>query len=193
MWNESVRTGVIAKVVETSDGTRTEAALRALSLPELIRQWSRLVWATSVRPMYRRLMEHDLSLAELVVLRQMQRGSLTVAAVADCLQLSPSAASRAIDRLVRDGLIRREENPDDRRQKLITMTTAGQGLVGEMEAIFAEQQRRIVATLNEEEQGQFSGLLARMLAAHQGEGAPEGCPQRAMWGQMSRAMARDND
>jgi DNA-binding MarR family transcriptional regulator len=172
---------------------QTERELRSLPLPELIRHWSRLVWATSVRPMYRRLMEHDLSLAELVVLRQMQRGSLTVAAVAECLNLSPSAASRAIDRLVRDGLIRREENPDDRRQKLITMTEAGQRLVGEMEAIFAEQQRRIVATLDEEEQAQFSGLLARMLAAHRVEGEAAGCPMGAAWGQMSREMARDDD
>ena len=179
--------------VGATEGLQAEQELLALPLPELIRQWSRLVWATSVRPMYRRLMEHDLTLAELVVLRQMQRGSLTVAAVADCLQLSPSAASRAIDRLVRDGLIRREENPDDRRQKLITMTAAGQGLVGEMEAIFAERQRQIVASLNDEEQGQFSGLLARMLATHRVEGESEGCPQGAVWGQMSRALARDND
>lgn len=176
-----------------TDGTVAEDTLCALPLPELIRRWSRVVWATSVRPMYRRMLEHDLTLAELVVLRQVQRGSLTVAAAADCLQLSPSAASRAIDRLVRDGLMRREENPDDRRQKLITMTEAGRQLVGDMEAIFAERQRQLVAVLDEEDQARFSVLLARMLARQPGEGERAGCSWGLGRGQLSRGAARDND
>ena len=176
-------------IADMASGVKADAAPGAAALPELIRQWSRLVWATRVRPMYRRLLEHDLSLAELVVLRQVQRGGLTVAAAADCLHLSPSAASRAIDGLVRDGLLRREENPDDRRQKLITMTPEGQHLIGEMEAIFAERQRQSVAVLDEEEQEVFGRLLARMVAAHRADGEAEGC----LWGQASRAMARDND
>jgi MarR family transcriptional regulator, organic hydroperoxide resistance regulator len=178
-------------VADKSAGTQTEEELRALPLPELIRRWSRLVWATSVRPMYRRMLDHDLTLAELVVLRQMQRGSLTVAEAADCLQLSPSAASRAIDRLVRDGLIRREENPDDRRQKLITMTTAGRELLGDMDAVFAERQRQIIAVLDDEEQGQFSALIVRMLTAHVGGVDDGGCPQGAPWGQGARGQARE--
>jgi DNA-binding MarR family transcriptional regulator len=182
-------TGVADKI----DGAQadSEEELRSLPLPELIRRWSRLVWATSVRPMYRRMLEHDLTLAELVVLRQMQRGSLTVAAAADCLHLSPSAASRAVDRLVRDGLIRREENPDDRRQKLITMTPAGRELLGDMDVVFAERQRQIIAVLDDEEQEQFRALIARMLTAN-GAGADDGgCPQGPPWGQVAHAMARD--
>lgn len=180
-------------LIEAEHDTAREGATDAPPLADLIRAWSRLVWAMSVRPMYRRLLEHDLSLAELVVLRQVQRGGLTVAAAADCLHLSPSAASRAIDRLVRDGLLRREENPDDRRQKLITMTPDGQRLIGEMEAIFAERQRQIVAVLDDEEQAVFGRLLTRMLAAHRADGEFDGCPDGAMWGQLARAMARANE
>ena len=170
-----------------------EAELCALPLSEVIRRWSRLIWATSVRPMYRRLLEHDLTLAELVVLRQMQLGRLTVAAAAACLSLSPSAASRAVERLVRDGLIRREENPEDRRQKLITMTQTGRELLGEMEAVFAERQGQIVAALNGEEQEQFRALLARMLAAHHASVELEDCPRGSPWGQVARGTARDNE
>lgn len=166
-------------LIDTTAGLGAEQDVGALPLPELIRRWSRVVWATSVRPMYRRMLEHDLTLAELVVLRQVQRGNLSVAAAAECLHLSPSAASRAIDRLVRDGLLRREENPDDRRQKLITVTAAGRQLVEEMEAIFTQRQQQIVAVLDEAEQAQFRALLARMLAAQPGEGERVGCPHRA--------------
>jgi DNA-binding MarR family transcriptional regulator len=165
----------------------------ALPLSEVIRRWSRLIWATSVRPMYRRMLEHDLTLAELVVLRQMQRGRLTVAEAATCLNLSPSAASRAVDRLVRDGLIRREENPEDRRQKLITMTQAGRELLGEMEAVLEERQGQIVAVLDDEDQEQFRALLVRMLVAHNAHTDPEDCPRRGLWGQVDRALARDNE
>ncbi|MFN8516894.1 MAG: MarR family transcriptional regulator [Thermomicrobiales bacterium] len=170
----------------------SEEELRTLPLPELIRRWSRLVWAISVRPMYRRMLEHDLTLAELVVLKQLQRGGLTVAAAADCLHLSPSAASRAVDRLVRDGLIRREENPDDRRQKLITMTPAGRELLGDMDVVFADRQRQIIAALDDEEQEQFRALIARMLAASGAASEELGCPGGPPWGQVARAMARDS-
>ncbi len=179
--------------VDTVGEETVEGELRALPLSEVIRRWSRLIWTTSVRPMYRRMLEHDLTLAELVVLRQMQRGRLTVADAAVCLHLSPSAASRAVDRLVRDGLIRREENPEDRRQKLITMTQAGRELLGEMEAIFEERQGQVVAVLDEEEQEQFRTLLARMLAAHNANAEAEDCPQRTPWGQVARALARESE
>ncbi len=170
-----------------------EENLRTVPLPELIRRWSRVVWATSVRPMYRRMLEHDLTLAELVVLRQMQRGGLTVAEAAECLHLSPSAASRAVDRLVRDGLIRREENPEDRRQKLITMTPAGQRLLGDMESVFEERQGQIVAVLDEEEREQFRALLARMLSAHEASAERGECPFRPPWKHASRPGARGHD
>jgi DNA-binding MarR family transcriptional regulator len=183
--------GSMVGIARWTDESASEEELRTLPLPELIRRWSRLVWATSVRPMYRRMLEHDLTLAELVVLRQMQRGSLTVAAAADCLHLSPSAASRAVDRLVRDGLIRREENPDDRRQKLITMTPAGRELLGDMDAVFAERQRQIIAALDDEEQEQFRALIARMLTAQGAVADEEGCPRGPKWGQVARTMARD--
>lgn len=165
----------MAAMVEAT-GEATAEDLAALPLGELMRRWSKLIWASSVRPMYRRMLDHDLTMAELVVLRQLQRGSLTVAEAAECIHLSPSAASRAIDRLVRDGLIRREENPDDRRQKRLTMSAAGRELLGDMDAVFAERQRQIVAVLDEEEQARFCALLARMLSAHGAGAANEGCP-----------------
>ena len=139
---------------------------QAMTLEELIPYWNHIVWWTSIRPMLRRLLEADLSLSEVVTLRGLQRSPLTIAEVAESLCVSHSAASRTADRLVRDGLVRRQENPVDRRQKHLTLTPEGVALIGEMEAMIAGRLRRTIALLSADEQEQFRHLFARLIAAH---------------------------
>ena len=50
---------------------------------------------------------------------------MALGAVADALGLSLPAISRAVDGLVQRGLVKREEDPRDRRSKLVTATAAG--------------------------------------------------------------------
>jgi DNA-binding PadR family transcriptional regulator len=92
-----------------------------------------------------------------------------------------------VDRLVREGLIRREENPEDRRQKQLTLTPEGAALSGEMETVFTDRLRPLLGVLDPAEQEQLRWLLARMLAAHltlaneeHGEPHPPHCPRRGM-------------
>lgn len=141
------------------------------TLEELIPRWNKLFWWSGVKPMLLRMVEADLTLAESIVLRSLQHGPLTVTEAATCLMLSHSAASRAVDRLVRDGYIRREENPDDRRQKRLTLAPRGVALVGEMEGIFANRLRRLVQVLDSEERDQLRALLAKVIAMHAEEAA----------------------
>jgi len=138
-----------------------------LSMEELLSHLCHLIWWNGIRPTFRRMLEADLTLSESVVLRTLQRGSLTVAEVAECMFLSHSAASRAVDRLVHEGYVRREENPDDRRQKQLTLTQAGADLVDEVESIFAQALGPVVATLSVDDQEQFRVIVARMITAYQ--------------------------
>jgi DNA-binding MarR family transcriptional regulator len=133
-------------------------------LAETLTQWNRLFWWAGVRPMMQRMVEADLTLAESVVLRSLRRGPLTVAQAGACLMLSHSAASRAVDRLVRDGYLAREENPDDRRQKLLTLAPRGEELLGEMEGIMVGRLAEMIDVLDVEESAQFRSLLTRILA-----------------------------
>src|SRR5215218_2277885 len=137
-----------------------------LPLEELLPLWNRMFWWSGVRPMFRRMVEADLTMAESVVLRSLQRGPLTVAEAASCLMLSNSAASRAVDRLVRDGYIEREENPGDRRQKRLTLAPKGAELVQEMEGIAVDGLRQLTATLSPEECETMRALLVRMITSH---------------------------
>jgi DNA-binding MarR family transcriptional regulator len=83
------------------------------------------------------------TLPQLRVLVMVQdSGPLNMSAVATGLGVNPSNASRTCDRLVRGGLLDRREDPDDRRNVVLTLTGAGRRLVSSMlrqrAAIFAE-------------------------------------------------------
>jgi DNA-binding MarR family transcriptional regulator len=66
----------------------------------------------------------------LVVL--VSRGPQRVGDLAQELTVTSSTAVRMCNRLVRKGLVEREERPEDRRAAWITLTTAGRDLVGEV-------------------------------------------------------------
>jgi DNA-binding MarR family transcriptional regulator len=152
---------------ETTSGERTQPGEEIdASLREVLTRWNRMFWWSGVRPMLQRMVTADLTLAESIVLRSLRRGPLTVAAAASCLMVSHSAASRAVDRLVRDGYVLREENPDDRRQKLLTLAPQGLALVGEMEGIVIDRLERMADVLSDDEREQFRTLMAQMLVRH---------------------------
>lgn len=57
------------------------------------------------------------------------RGPMHLAALAKAMQVHPSNATRACDRLVASGLANRRDNPADRRHLLLTLTSPGRQLV----------------------------------------------------------------
>jgi DNA-binding MarR family transcriptional regulator len=171
----------MATAAEVEDTQARLAPLAGASMDELVRYWNKLIWWTGIRPVFRRMVELDLTLAESVVLRSLQRRALTVTEVAECLYISHSAASRAVDRLVHDGFMGRQENPDDRRQKQLTLTPEGSQLVNEMEGIFAARLTPLIDALDADEQAQLRRLLIRMIEAHAAQPDPDdprgaGCP-----------------
>lgn len=60
------------------------------------------------------------------------RGPLNLAAVAAALDVNPSNASRICDRLIKAGLLDRQEAPNDRRHIVLSLTSDGQRLVGKV-------------------------------------------------------------
>ncbi|MCU0280580.1 MAG: MarR family transcriptional regulator [Acidimicrobiia bacterium] len=71
-----------------------------------------------------------LTFAQLKLLRLVERqGRLNIGDVAAFLGISNAAASKAVDRLVRAGLLGRAEAPDDRRATQVSVTGDGRGLL----------------------------------------------------------------
>lgn len=92
-------------------------------------------------------LEEQVSLAQLRVLVLVaSRGALNLQALAQTMGVHPSNASRACDRLVAAGLLRRRESSLDRRNLLLGLTDDGQQLVDAM----VRRRRRAVAEVLEQ-------------------------------------------
>jgi DNA-binding MarR family transcriptional regulator len=139
--------------------------LEQMSLHELMPLWGRLIWCMGMEPVFHRMQELGLSESEYMVIQRLRQAPLNVADVGECLFISHSAASRAVDRLVREGHVRREENPADRRQKVLTLTDEGVALAGTLEAVLAAGMEPLLAVLTDGEREQSRRLLLRMITA----------------------------
>ncbi len=71
-----------------------------------------------------------LSMPQLSVLFQLHfRGVCGMSEVSERFEITPAAASQLVDKLVQNGLIRREEDPRDRRAKCLELTDKGRELL----------------------------------------------------------------
>ncbi|HEY4185160.1 MAG TPA: MarR family transcriptional regulator [Polyangia bacterium] len=110
------------------------------------------------------LNDAGLTLPQLVTLHILdQCGVRTVSAIASSLRLSPAATSHLIDRLVVGGLAGRIEDPDDRRQKRVTITASGRRLVDRVQRERTREMTEAVAGLSREVCRQFGRVLGRVI------------------------------
>ena len=77
--------------------------------------------------------DDDVTVPQLRVLVMVDtKGPLNLTAVAAGLRVNPSNASRTCDRLIRAGLLDRQDSPDDRRNITLSLTDAGRRLVNKV-------------------------------------------------------------
>jgi DNA-binding MarR family transcriptional regulator len=72
--------------------------------------------------------------------------------------------SRAIQKLLRRRLVRRAEDANDRRRYVLRLTAEGRRIVNETLPPMLERERRMLETLNNDEQQVLSKLLARLVS-----------------------------
>jgi DNA-binding MarR family transcriptional regulator len=71
-----------------------------------------------------------LSMPQFSILMQLHyRGNCGVSDISDRFDITSAAASQLVDKLVQSRLIRREEDPDDRRAKLLNLTEKARELI----------------------------------------------------------------
>jgi len=108
--------------------------------------------------------DSGLTLPQLVTLHILeQAGVRTISAIAAALRLSPAATSHLIDRLVTGGLVGRIEDPQDRRQKRVTITPAGRRLVDRVQRERTREMTEAVAGLSPEVCRDFGRVLSRVI------------------------------
>lgn len=74
------------------------------------------------------------------------------------------AMTGRIDRLERDGLVERTDNPGDRRGTIVKLTQAGFALIDAMMMDHVENERRVPAGLTRPEEETLAELLAKLLS-----------------------------
>ncbi|MCO6186646.1 MarR family winged helix-turn-helix transcriptional regulator [Rhizobium sp. L1K21] len=82
----------------------------------------------------------------------------------ESMMITSGTVTNRIDQLVKAGLVTRQQNPQDRRSMIVTLTPAGLALIEEVVAAHVENQRALVAPLSEQEREALNALLKTFLA-----------------------------
>ena len=100
----------------------------------------RALWRELVVGFASQLGELRLGFTQLAALYVLADGSTTtVGELAEALGRSPSATSRLVDGLAKRRLVERHEEPEDRRQRSVSLTQRGQALLRAVDRARADQ------------------------------------------------------
>jgi DNA-binding MarR family transcriptional regulator len=127
---------------------------------DVIREWAMVFMHRSVKDFKHFMADSGLSFTQVnLLMRLYHGGKVGVSELGEHLGISNAAASQAIDPLVKDGLLERTEDPEDRRAKQLSLTEDGriliergiearcQWIVGLNESFTPDQKNLIISAL----------------------------------------------
>ena len=101
-----------------------------------------------------------------------QRGSVTLTTISGVLRLKKNTLSELFDRMVKDGLISRAADADDRRKTILSLRAKGDAAIAEFENFFQQNLDQFLIRLSTGERREFLGSLEtiiRISRAHRRE------------------------
>ena len=134
-----------------------------------IRSWMDVFMHRSMRGWALFAKSMGLSMPQFSVIMQLHhRGACGMSEISERFEITPAAASQLVDKLVQGGYIQREEDPHDRRAKLLNLTDKARAIIQQG----IEERYRWVDQLAErltpEERVQISEALNIMTRAAEG-------------------------
>ena len=97
---------------------------------QTIRTWMDVFMHRSMRGWGRFAKSTGLSMPQFSVLMQLyHKGACGMSEISERFEVTPAAASQLVDKLVQSGYLAREEDPNDRRAKLLNLTGSGRDLI----------------------------------------------------------------
>jgi DNA-binding MarR family transcriptional regulator len=130
--------------------------------------------AAMLRPLLRDLVAaelpilaaHDLSMWGYVVLNALDRSPVrTQTALAEAIGADKTRIIGTLDELQQRGYIERRPDPDDRRVRLLEITTAGRAVKNAVQSDIQRGEERLLAELTAEERKVFLRVLERLASA----------------------------
>ncbi len=98
-----------------------------------------------------------------ILFRVRAHPGMGVRGLSESLSISPSAVSQQVDKLVVRGLLRRSDNPEDRRHVILELTEEGEQATGEISRASHELIEPLLARLTDEELIDLNRTLSRVL------------------------------
>lgn len=140
----------------------TTAKRLGLLLPEMMSMLHARVAGDALADMH----ASGLTLPQMIVLHILKNaGSQPIGVLAGWIRLSASATSHLVDRLFDQKLVRRTEDPTDRRQKIVAITPKGEKLVERLAASRSAELSRAVAELDPALQTELVRIVETVMAA----------------------------
>ena len=118
-----------------------------------------------------RLQEYDLQWWQYDVLSTLRRQgepyTLPATELADITMLTSGAMTNRIDRLEEQGLVRRRDDPGDRRKVLVALTPRGLELIDDAAEVRFDAAMEALEGLSPRQRSALSDLLRLVLTAHE--------------------------
>jgi len=113
------------------------------------------------REFFAALQDAEISFSQLKCLGLLSNAEapLSLGALSDDLGLSLAAVSRAVDGLVQRGAVKRQEDPSDRRSKLVTVSARGRAVYERVLAVRVAGVERFVEELEPEDRDALAAAL----------------------------------
>jgi MarR family 2-MHQ and catechol resistance regulon transcriptional repressor len=134
--------------------------------PDSVHTW--LILGKASRAILRPLLAHhqkesELNLTDFGILEVLlHKGPQPVNVIGPKVDLNPGSISVAVDRLYERGLVNREESPDDRRIRVVSLTTEGRKLISAAFRRHAELIETLFSVLSADDQAQLQTLLKEL-------------------------------
>lgn len=104
--------------------------MKSVQFTQAIRTWMDVFMHRSMRGWGLFAKSTGLSMPQFSILMQLHyKGACGMSEISERFEVSPAAASQLVDKLVQSGYIQREEDPNDRRAKLLNLTDKGRELI----------------------------------------------------------------
>ena len=142
----------------------------------LVHHTSYLLWQATMRAQERlreALGPLGLRIPHHSVLSVLSEGTQSQAALAEALHTDRMAMVRVIDDLEEAGLVRREQNPRDRRAHEVTLTARGAATLDQTRNRVGAVDAALLAPLSEAEREQLRAMLTRVIEAYDREAATD--------------------
>jgi DNA-binding MarR family transcriptional regulator len=142
-----------------------KTGVSAEQLADQIAQFLTTAMRTAQTEVFQIVEELDLSMTQLKILHILDGTGreLTPSEVAQFVGLSPAAAGRAVDAMVRAGIVSRRDDDSDRRVKRLTLTPVGSDAIARITAARLQGLTRIVETLDPQQRAALSAALTPLL------------------------------